>query len=96
MLGLLSDAGVGQVGVTITSGRGLNAEELTQLALAKIVFVGPDVPPAIREQAQAYKARIEQVLRHYLAQAVKSERTTVCNILEQAGETRAAELVRRL
>jgi hypothetical protein len=77
-------------------GRGLNADELTRMAMAKILFVGPDVPPAIRDQAEAYRTRIEEVLRHYLAQAQRSRDTTVCNILEEAGESRAAALIRSL
>ena len=79
-----------------TSGRGLNVDELTAMALAKILFVGPDVPPAIRDQAEAYKARIEQVLRHYIGQAQKSQNTSVFNHLMQAGHLDAAEIVRKL
>jgi hypothetical protein len=96
MFGLTLGTMVGNAEVSITSGRGLNADELTRMALSKIIFVGPEVPPAIRDQAEAYKARIESVLRHYLAQAQKSQNTTICNTLEQMGETQAAEIVRRL
>ncbi len=87
---------VGVVQTVATSGRGLNADELTAMALAKILFVGPDVPPAIRDQAEAYKARIEQVLRHYIGQAQKSQNTSVYNHLMQAGHPDAAEVVRKL
>ncbi len=87
---------VGDIGVTVTNGRGLNADELTRMALAKIIFVGPDVPPAIRDQAEAYKARLEQVLRHYIGQAQKSQNTSIFNVLMQAGEIDAAEIVRKL
>lgn len=96
MLGLVSGLMLGDVSVEVTKNRGLTPDELTRMALNKIIVVGPDVPPAIRDQAEAYKARIEGVLRHYLTQAQKSRDTTICNVLEQAGETRAAALVRKL
>lgn len=87
---------LGVMQATVTSGRGLNVDELTQMALAKIIFVGPDVPPAIRDQAEAYKVRIEQVLRHYINQAQKSQNTSVYNHLMSAGHPDAAEIVRKL
>jgi hypothetical protein len=96
MLSIVTGGQVGEIAVTATSGRGLNADELTQMALAKIIFVGPDVPPAIRDQAEAYKLRISQVLRHYIGQAQASQNTTIYNVLMQAGEIDAAEIVRKL
>lgn len=87
---------LGTMTASVTQGRGLNADELTQMALAKILFVGPDVPPAIRDQAEAYKARIEQVLRHYIGQAQKSYGTSIYNVLMNAGHPDAAEIVRKL
>lgn len=87
---------LGKIEAVVTSGRGLNVDELTRMALAKIIFVGPDVPPAIRDQAEAYKTRIEGVLRHYIAQAQKSEHTSIYNVLIQAGHADAAEIVRKL
>jgi hypothetical protein len=96
MLGMESGMQLGNVDVSVTTGRGLNADELTRMALNKIIFVGPDVPPAIRDQAEAYRARIEAVLHHYIAQAQTSQNTTICNVLEQAGEGRAAALIRSL
>lgn len=83
-------AQVGTAKVTITQGRGLNADELADMAMAKLVFVGPDVAPGIREQA----GRVRSLLLHYLAQAQASQNTTIFNRLLEAGETRAAELVR--
>lgn len=96
MLGVESGLQLGNISVGVTNGRGLSPAELTAMALNKLIFVGPDVPPAIRDQAEAYKARIEAMLLHYLTQAQKSRDTTLCNILEQAGEARAAALVRSL
>ena len=93
-----ADSGVhlGTVETLVTSGRGLSAEEITDLIMRKVLFIGDTAPPAIREQALAFKDRIENVLLHYVRQAQASERTTICGLLNQAGESRAAELVRIL
>lgn len=86
----------GDVEVISTSGRGFNPDELTAMLLPKIVYIGSDVPESVREQAEAGKARIEALLKHYLAQAQKSERTTVFNVLMNAGYPEAAQLVKEL
>lgn len=96
MHGETTQSGLGQATVMMTSGRGLDASELTAMALNKLVFVGPDVPLEIRAQAEAYKDKIAAVLHFYLTQAQKSQNTTIYNVLLEAGETSAAELVRSL
>lgn len=96
---MFSLEGGGQVGTfqtMATSGRGLNADEITEMALNKLLHVADTAPPAIREQAIAFKDRMRMVVRHYVEQAQRSERTTVYNILEQAGQHDAAELLRKL
>ena len=52
--------------------------------------------PVIRQQAEAYKKQIEQVIIHYMKQAIQSDRTTVYNALLDAGEPKLADLIRRL
>jgi len=85
-----------KVGVRTTDRRGFTAEELAQQCADKIVAVSDTAPPAIRDQALAYRARIEKLIELYLKQAVQSDRTTVYNTLMDAGEPKLAELVRRL
>ena len=75
---------------------GLHPADLARLLTDKIVFVGPDVPPAIRDQAIAFQDRVLAVSHHYLTQMERSARTTMIGQLEQAGEHRAAEILRRL
>jgi len=58
--------------------------------------VGDSAPPAIRDQALAYKRNITKVIEFYLREAVKSDRTTVYNAINDAGHPELAELIRRL
>ena len=43
------------VQVITTSGRGLGPDEITSMALNKILSVSDNTPPAIREQAIAFR-----------------------------------------
>jgi hypothetical protein len=69
------------VQVRTTSGRGFSAEEHAARCVDKIVSVADSAPPAIREQARAYKTQ---------------DRTTVYNALNEAGHPDLANLIRRL
>jgi hypothetical protein len=75
----------GNVAVMSTSGRGFTPEELAEMALDKIVYVGSKSHPVIREQAEAFKNNLRVVLIQYLQQAVRSDRTTIANRLREAG-----------
>jgi hypothetical protein len=70
-----------------TSHRGHTPEEIAEFALAKIMYVSKDANPLIREQAEAFKGYIRQILIKYLKQAVKSDRTTLANKLREAGHS---------
>lgn len=85
-----------QVDVLTTSGRGLTPEEITQMALAKLISISDTAPAEIAAQARAYRDRMEMVILHYMRQAIASDRTTVYNILRDAGHPDLAETIRRL
>ena len=72
------DIGTGEVGnvmVHTTQNRGHSAEELTEMALAKVLYVSDQMPDVI--QAQAYKDGLRDVLLFYIRQAMLSERVTI-------------------
>lgn len=75
----------GDIKVYSTINRGFTPEEIADRAIDKIIFVGKDSHPAIREQAEAYKSHIKSVVLAYLKEAVKSDRTTIANRLRDAG-----------
>jgi hypothetical protein len=85
-----------KVDVRTTSNRGFTPEEVAQRCADKIVAVGDSAPPAIRDQALAYKRNITKVIEFYLREAVKSDRTTVYNAINDAGHPELAELIRRM
>ena len=84
------------VSVHTTTGRGFTPEEVASRCVDKLVSVADTAPPAIRDQARAYKVSIEKVVSHYMREAIASDRTTVYNALKDAGHPELAELIRRL
>jgi hypothetical protein len=95
-LGMNGQMMVGTARVMTTSGRGLNADELTTMAMDRIMSVADTTPPAIKDQALAFRGQIAGVVHNYIAQAQRSERTTMLAALERAGEFAAAEIIRKL
>lgn len=78
-------SGVGDVMVMATEGRGFTPEEIAERALDKIIYVGAQSHPAIRDQAEAFKDNIRQVLVQYMHEAVRSHNVTLVNKFKQAG-----------
>lgn len=84
------------VQVHTTTGRGFTPEEVAARCVEKLISVSDQAPPAIRDQARAFKTQIEQVVALYMREAIASDRTTVYNALKDAGHPDLAELIRRL
>lgn len=85
-----------EVDIKTTSNRGFTPEELADQCVNKIVSVSETAPEPLRQQAEAFRGSIKSVIEYYLKQAVSSDRTTVYNELNNAGQKELAELIRRL
>jgi hypothetical protein len=81
----VASGAVGNVMVMSTQGRGFTPEEIAERALDKIIHVGSQTHPAIREQAEAFRENIRQVLVYYLHEAVRSHNVTLVNKFQKAG-----------
>lgn len=84
---------IGNVMVHTVSHRGFTPEELAEQALNKIIYVGDQSHPAIREQAQAYKEHIRNVLVFYMNRAIESRNTTLSNRFTEAGHPELIKLL---
>jgi len=83
----------GSVIIHSTENRGFTPEEIANRALDKIMYVGKDAHPLIRDQAEAFRENIRHVLVFYLKEAVKSDRTTLANRLREAGHPELIKLL---
>lgn len=84
---------LGDFKVFTTSGRGFTPEELASMTMDKIVYVGGNSHPAIRDQAEAFKKQVHAVLLSALRQAVSSHNTTIANRLCEAGHPELTKLL---
>ena len=81
------------VKVMTTEGRGFTPEEIADRAVSKIIYVGSQTHPAIRDQAEAFKENIRRVLVFYIKEAVRSNNVTLANKLRQAGHPELVKLL---
>ena len=93
MLSALGGAEIGEIKATLVSGRGFTPEEVAEQALNKIISVGGNCHPVIRDQAEAFKNEIRGVLVHYMRQAVRSNHTTLANRFRAAGHPELVKLL---
>ena len=77
-------------------GRGFTPEEVAKRCADKIISISDTAHPAIQEQAREYKNNLEQIIAHYMKEAIKSDRTTVYNAIKDSGNIKLAEYIRRL
>ena len=76
---------VGSVSVVTTTDGGLTPEQVAELALDKIMYIGRSAPPPIAEQAAAFRDDIRKVLVYYMRKAAESERVSLVAKFHKAG-----------
>ncbi len=89
-------ANVGGVEVQTTSNRGMTPEEIATSAVNKIISISDDASPLIKMQAEAFRERVFHVIVTSINQGVKSDRTTLYNLLSNQGHRDMAEILRNL
>lgn len=86
----------GKVEVHTTTNRGFTPEEVASRCVDRIISISDQANPILQQQAHAFKGNIEAVIACYIKEAIQSDRTTIYNALNDAGEPKLAELIRRL
>lgn len=84
------------VSIQTTDKRGFTPDEVAERCVSKLIDVSDSAHPAIKDQAIAFKKHMEKVVAFYMREAIRSDRTTVYNALNDAGHPKLAELIRRL
>ena len=72
---------------------GFTTEEVAERALDKIIQVGDQSHPVVREQALAFRNHIRAVLVFYMNEAVKFDRVTLAHKLREAGHPELIKLL---
>lgn len=89
----LAAGAVGSVMVHTTDNRGFTPEEIADRALDKIMYVGSQTHPAIRDQAEAFRENIRKVIVFYMHEAIRSHNVTLINKFKQAGHPELAAIL---
>lgn len=76
---------VNGVEVRTTSHRGFTPEEVASRCVEKIISIGDQSHPAIRDQAHAFKEHIHAVVTFYIKDAIRNDRHTIATRLRDAG-----------
>lgn len=74
-----------KVTVATTDGRGHTPEELAQRMVDKIISVGNNSHPVVRDQAIAFQGAVKNIAVIYLKEAVNQHNATIANRLRKAG-----------
>lgn len=74
---------------------GLSADQLTNLCCNKLIAVSDAAPPVIREQAEAFRLKIQHIVHAYISQAMQSERDTCVQTALAGGYKDLSNLLRR-
>jgi hypothetical protein len=93
VIGESSSVLVGTASVVTTNGRDLNAEELANMALDRIISISQEAPMPLREQALAFKDKLRAILLFYMKRSAHSERIAVSNLLRKEGFTQIADRI---
>lgn len=95
MIGADGETLAGEIKTYTTSGRGMNVDEISDLALRKLLHVADTTSPALAQQAEMFRAQVKVVLMRYLEMAIKSDRTTLYNKLKP-GNPDVADIILRI
>ena len=96
MLGVNLSIEPGICEVYTTEHRGFTPEEIAERAVTKIVSVADGADPVVIEQAEAFKRRVFYVIVKACKDAIKSDRTTLFNLLDQQGHKDMADILRKI
>lgn len=72
---------------------GFTPEEIAERALDKIIQVGDQSHPLVRDQANVFRNHIRGVLVFYMNEAVKFDRVTLAHKLREAGHPELIKLL---
>jgi len=72
---------------------GFTTEEVAERALDRIIQVGDQSHPLVREQAIAFRNHIREILVFYMNEAVKFDRVTLAHKLREAGHLELIKLL---
>lgn len=85
---------VGNVTVATSGDEHFPVDYWVERALEKLIYVGKDLPPEIRDQALMYRERIRLVLSHYMREAIVAHKGDMALAADKNGEKSVGEFIK--
>jgi len=82
--------------VMTTDNRGHTPEEVAELCVNKLIYIGDNSHPALQAQARAFRDRMLAVVTQYVKMGIEQDRATIGAELTKAGYQQIADQLRRL
>ncbi len=86
----------GLIKIVSSDNGGLSNDQISEMAVDKIVSVSETAPEPIRQQAQAFSDNVRNVVHYHIELARREERATICHKLREAGHPDLADTIRRI
>ena len=96
MISNFSDAALGQVMVATTDHGGHPPEFWANRAIEQIAGISEHAPPHIRQQAEAFRQQLYEVVLRNMKSAISSDRTTLAYLLNSQGHADLAKILKEL
>ena len=87
---------LGTVMVSTTENKGHDPEFWAEQITNKIVGISSNAAPHIRQQAEAFRNDVYQIILQGIKNAIKSDRVTLANLLRQSGHADMADIMKEL
>jgi len=96
MMSQSSDFGLGSVMVATSDEGGHDPEFWAKVTTDRLVSISDSAEPHIRQQAEAFRQQVYEVVLRGIKSAIASDRTTVSVALRRQGHTHMADILKEL
>jgi hypothetical protein len=87
---------LGTVQVVTTQNKGHDPEFWAEQVTDKIIGISSNAAPHIRQQAEAFRMHVYQVILQAMKNSIRSDRVTLTNKLRQQGHEEMAKIIKEL
>ena len=96
MISQSSDTGLGNVMVATSDNGGHAPEFWADLVTTRLVSISSNAEPHVRQQAEAFRKQVYEVVLRGIKSAIASDRTTLSAALRRQGNSQMADILKEL
>ena len=96
MISQNADIGLGSVMVATSADGGHDPEFWAKVVTDRLVSISDSAEPHIRQQAEAFRQQVYEVVLRGIKSAIASDRTTLSVMLRRQGHQQMADILKEL